>query len=76
MLGATTLRIMCLFATISINETEHKSIASDFAKCRYAERRDFFILMLSVVMRHDIQYNDTQHNDIEHNKNETQHSAE
>ncbi len=32
---------MGLFATLSINDTQHTSIECNYAECRYAESRDF-----------------------------------
>jgi hypothetical protein len=40
-------------------------------------RKVFFIFLLFLVWRHDIQHNDTQHNDTQHNDtqhNDTQHN--
>jgi hypothetical protein len=37
-LSMTTLSIMCLFATLSI-DTQHNSIECNYAQCRYAECR-------------------------------------
>ncbi len=48
----TTFRIMAqsmkgLLATLSIKDTQHKTL---LIECHYDECRDFFIVMLSVIM--------------------------
>jgi hypothetical protein len=46
----TTLSIMGLFATLSINDIKHTSIECRDAEFRYAECQDFLNIMLGVVM--------------------------
>ncbi len=50
-LSIMTLSIMSLFVILSvIDHTHHNSIECLYAECCYAERRDFFIVMLSVII--------------------------
>jgi hypothetical protein len=49
-----TLSIMWLVTPLSINDsiyTQHNSIESHYAECCFAECRDYFNVMLSVVMQ-------------------------
>ncbi len=44
---------MGLFVTLSINDIQHNSTLH-YGECHYAEFRDYFIVMLNVVMLSDV----------------------